>query len=178
MLEMAETFVHDPAVRRTGVFPRGAQVLAMVGTRRNPVSSRKAKWAPSRAVFFYSGPDLLLPVPDRGFVTFSGPFIRFLATPPQALHQFPDIRNRVPDTELTANDLPDALQVHRSVINPASMGPSLRIRSRHSFWRRLSREGRPGDARGRSPGLPSLRNAWCHRTTELSDAPVCMATAR
>jgi len=110
MLEMAETFVHDPAVRRTGVFPRGAQVLAMVGTRRNPVSSRKAKWAPSRAVFFYSGPDLLLPVPDRGFVTFSGPFIRFLATPPQALHQFPDIRNRVPDTELTANDLPDALQ--------------------------------------------------------------------
>jgi hypothetical protein len=53
---------------------------------------------------------MLLPVPDRSFVTFSGPFIGLLATPPQALHQFPDIRNRVPDTELTANDLPDALQ--------------------------------------------------------------------
>jgi len=110
MLEMAETFVHDPAVRRTGVFPRGAQVLAMVGTRRKPVSSRKAKWAPSCAVFFYSGPDMLLPVPDRGFVTFPSPFIGLLATPSQALHQFPDIRYRVPDTKLTANDLPNALQ--------------------------------------------------------------------
>ena len=50
--EIAETFVQLPAVVRTGVCPRGAHVRAIVGTSKNPLSSRKPKWAPSSTVFF------------------------------------------------------------------------------------------------------------------------------
>lgn len=110
MAEIAEIFVHEPAVRRTGVLPLGAQVREMVGTSRNPLSSRKAKWAPSSAVFFYPGPHMLLPVPDRLLVPFPGPFIGFLATPSQALHQVPHIGNRIAHTEFAADHCLDALQ--------------------------------------------------------------------
>ena len=124
---------------------------------------------------FYSGPDMLLPVPNRGFDTFSGPLIGLLGTPSQARISFQTfvIVYRTPNSQRMTCLM--RFRVQRSVINPASEGRSLRIRSRRSFWRRLSREGRPGYARARRARLPSLRNAWCHRTTELSDAPVCMA---
>ena len=59
---------HDPAVSSTGVCPRCAQVRAMVGTMRNPVSSRKPRWAPSYAVFL-SWALMLEPVLDGGLIT-------------------------------------------------------------------------------------------------------------
>jgi len=110
MLEIAETFDHDPAVRRMGVWPRGAQVRTMAGTRRKPDSSRKPKWAPSSAVFFYPGPHVLEPELDGGVVALPGPIVGLLATPPQAMHQLPDIDKRVADAKFLADDAPDPLQ--------------------------------------------------------------------
>src|SRR3989339_308087 len=108
--EMAEIFVQLPAVRRIGVFPLGAHVRETVGTSKNPLSSRKPKWAPSAAVFFYARPHVLLPVPNGFFVSLPIAFAGLLATPAYGPHQFPDIRYGIADAELATNHLPDAPQ--------------------------------------------------------------------
>ena len=107
---MAEILVHVPAVERIGVFPFGAHVRRMVGTSKNPLSSRKPKWAPSTAVFFYARPDVLFPVPNSLFVALPIALAGFLATPTHRPHQLPDIGNGVVDAKLPTDDLADAPQ--------------------------------------------------------------------
>ena len=107
---MAEIFVQLPAVRRIGVFPFGAHVRETVGTSKNPLSSRKPKWAPSAAVFFYARPHVLLPVPNGLFISLSIAFAGLLATPAHGPHQFPDIRYGIADAELPTNQFADAPQ--------------------------------------------------------------------
>jgi hypothetical protein len=107
---MADILVQFPALVRIGVFPRGAQVRAMVGASRNPVSSRKPKWAPSRTVFFYAGPHMLFPVPDRFLVSLPVAWTGFLATPSHLPHQSPHIGDGVADREFSTDDIPDAPQ--------------------------------------------------------------------
>src|SRR5258706_14895577 len=82
----------------------------MVGTRRNPLSSRNPKWAPSTAVFFYARPYMLFPIPDSLFVPLSVPFVGYLTAPTHCAHQLPDIRYGVADTEASANKFADAAQ--------------------------------------------------------------------
>ena len=79
----------------------------IVGTSRNPLSSRKPKWAPSAAVFFYARPYVTFPVPDRLFVALPSPFVGYLATPAHCPHQLPDIRYGIADAELPTNDFAD-----------------------------------------------------------------------
>ena len=148
MLEMAETLDHEPAVRRTGVCPRGAQVRAMAGTKRNPLSSRKPKWAPSSAVFFYPGPHMVEPVLDSGLVPFSGSILGFLATPSQAMHQLPDIGKGIANPERLADHTPDPLQgphvrriprLHGSFVQDAQELPLLPRTQQGGAPRRRSR---------------------------------------
>ncbi len=53
-----------------GVFPTGAHVLATVGVRRNPDSSAKTRWAPSRVTFCLPAASL----PERTSRCSSHPF--------------------------------------------------------------------------------------------------------
>ena len=107
---MSEIFVKLPAVRRIGVFPFGAHVRETVGTSKNPLSSRKPKWAPSAAVFFCARPHVLLPVPNGFLVSLPIAFAGLLATPAYGPHQFPHIRYGIADAELPSNHLADASQ--------------------------------------------------------------------
>jgi len=107
---MAETFVQLPAVVRIGVLPCGAHVRAIVGTSKNPLSSRKPKWAPSSAVFFYARPDLLLPIPNGLLVALPVAFGGLLATPAHGAHQLPDIRYRIPNAKLSMDEFSDSAQ--------------------------------------------------------------------
>lgn len=59
---------------------------------------------------FYPGPDMLLPLPDRFLVPFSGSFVGVLATPSRALHQLPDIGDGVAHLKFAAAHFPDAPQ--------------------------------------------------------------------
>src|SRR5574337_55935 len=89
--EMAEILSPCSGHRRRGVRPRGAQVLRTLGTKRNPLPSRKARWAPSLAAFFYMRPAMPLPVGDGSLVPFPGPLFRLLAAPAHAHQQTPDM---------------------------------------------------------------------------------------
>src|SRR5213593_1425257 len=51
---MTEILSRRCQMRRIGVWPRGAHVLRTLGISRNPDSSTKTRWAPSRAAFFGS----------------------------------------------------------------------------------------------------------------------------
>lgn len=144
---MADIFFQFPAVCRIGVFPRGAHVREIVGTSRNPLSSRKPKWAPSAAVFFYTRPHMVLPIPDSLFVAFPVPFVGYLAAPAHGPHQLPDVRYRVGDTELPADNLGDATQgpevggissLQRTPKQRSSQAFSLSlVQQRCSAWGRL-----------------------------------------
>ena len=107
---MAEIFVQLPAVERIGVCPFGAHVREMVGTSKKPLSSRKPKWAPSTAVFFYARPDVLFPVPNSLFVALPIAFAGPLATPTHRSHKLPDIGDGVVDAKGPTNELAYAAQ--------------------------------------------------------------------
>jgi len=130
-----------PAVCRTGVTPLGAHVREIVGTSRNPLSSRKPKWAPSAAVFFYARPHMTFPVPDRLFVALSSPFVGYLATPAHCPHQLPDIRYSIADAELPTNDLANAAQCPE-VGRIAGLQRPLQKQSDQAFLLSLVQQGR------------------------------------
>jgi hypothetical protein len=62
------------------VFPTGAHVLATVGVRRNPDSSAKTRWAPSRVTFFLPAATL----PERTSRCSSPPFPGLVVAFPSA----------------------------------------------------------------------------------------------
>jgi hypothetical protein len=58
---------------------------------KNPVSSRKARWAPSFLAFFYMRPNPALPARDLPLVPFQSPTFWFLAAPAHLVaKKFPD----------------------------------------------------------------------------------------
>lgn len=172
MLEMAETLDHDPAVRRIGVCPRGAQVRAMVGTSKNPVSSRKPKWAPSTAVFFYPGPHMLKPVLDRGLVPFSRSIVGFLATPSQAMHQFPDIGKGIADPELLADHAPDPLQRPHVCWIPCLQGPLVQDAQELLFLTH-TQQGRASGGRSRTEPFCAARTEYLVPTDDRAQRGTC-----
>jgi len=101
--EMAEILVQRPATRNTGVQPRGAQLRTMLGIRRNPLSSRKTRCAPSATAFFYMRPPACFPLPDGCLVSFPRLFLWLLAAPAQSPQQLPDTRAGKMDAKM----LPD-----------------------------------------------------------------------
>lgn len=76
--EIAETFVHPPAILRMGVLPTSAQVFLTVGTRQNPLSSRKTRGILSFSDFFYMRPLVALPMRYFLLIAFPGPGLGFL----------------------------------------------------------------------------------------------------
>ena len=105
--EMADILVQRPAMVRTGVFPRHAQVRAILGTRRNPDSSRNTKWAPSPSAFFYMGPHRTFPVTNGRLVPLPRPFGRFLATPAKRVHHPPKVSDAITHAETLLDHSPD-----------------------------------------------------------------------
>src|SRR5512145_2048806 len=105
--ESAEILVQWPAHRSTGVRPRGAQVRMTGGARRNPLSSRNARWAPRLAAFFYMRPPVPLPVCDRLFVPFPGPGRRLLPAPSESLKESPEMVRVIVDLEPLRDHLGD-----------------------------------------------------------------------
>ncbi len=71
-----------------------------MGTKRKPLSSRKARWAPSLLAFFYPWPFGTLPLGDGGFVSFPGLLLGLLTAPSQAGQDSPDVMGMVVDPEL------------------------------------------------------------------------------
>jgi len=53
---------------------------------------------------------MLEPVLNGGLIALPGPIVRFLATPPQAMHQLPDISKSIADAKFLADHAPDPLQ--------------------------------------------------------------------
>ena len=87
---------------------REAHVLTRVGINRNPDSSTKTRWAPSRAAFFLPAePVFLLPALDGLLVALHRATLGFLVAPVQAVHQPPDMIPMIVDSEL-------ALDQHRN----------------------------------------------------------------
>ena len=105
--EMAEILVQRPAQRSTGVFPRGAQVLATGGISRKPLSSMNTRWAPDFSAFFYMRPGPALPVLDGCLVTLGGPLDRLLAAPAETSEEAPHVIRVVLDAEAALGDLGD-----------------------------------------------------------------------
>ncbi len=103
--ERAEILVHRPATGSQGVFPSGAQVRTTLGMSRNPLSSRKTRWAPSAAAFFYTGPHMPLPIGNLRFVALPGPLLGLLATPPQPHQESPHVIGVVPDPKTFSDHL-------------------------------------------------------------------------
>jgi hypothetical protein len=105
------------------VEPTGAQVLRTLGMRRNPLSSRKTRWAPRRAACFYMGPRVPLPVLDRWLVPLGGAALGLLPTPPQPVaQQRPHPDQRVPYPKLRLDQLGDALEGPQFRAVPAGLG--------------------------------------------------------
>lgn len=77
---------------------------------RNPLSSRKTKWAPRRAAFFSMWPILPLPLLDGFLVALSGSALGLLATPSHATEQLPNVRRVVAHPEVPTNLLGDSRQ--------------------------------------------------------------------
>lgn len=108
--EMADILVQRPATTRVGVFPLIDQVLWILGMRENPLSSRKAKRAPSRSAFFYMRPNVVFPVANRFFPALLGPFLRLLTAPSQAIHQIPKISCAIAHPKALLDYLTDTFQ--------------------------------------------------------------------
>ncbi len=92
-----------------GVSPRGAQVLRSTGIRRNPDSSTKTRWAPSRAAFFYTRPFAVPPTRDRIFVALECTPLGLLVAPSQLMEQAADVVGVIPVAKLPADQLGDSL---------------------------------------------------------------------
>lgn len=110
MPEIVEIRSRRKLCRTIGVSPLGPQVFRTFGIRRNPLSSRKTRWAPSCFVFFYLRPFDRLPPRDSLFVALGRPTNGLLATPVEAPHQGTDMVTIVRDVEMPANDIRDPLR--------------------------------------------------------------------
>lgn len=106
--EIAEILVHRPAQRRTGVCPRGAQVLATGGISRKPLSSMKTRWAPDFLAFFYRRPFMALPMLDGRLIALAGALDGLLAAPAEALEEAPHMVRVITNTEVSFCDRRDA----------------------------------------------------------------------
>jgi len=107
--EIAEILVHPPAILRIGVSPTGAQVFLTVGTRQNPLSSRKTRGILSLSDFFYMRPDMALPPFYFLFIPLSGFGFGLLAAPAQILQNLPDMRRVIGDIKAIIYHLGDSL---------------------------------------------------------------------
>ena len=77
---------------------------------KKPLSSRKTRCAPSRAVFFYMRPAVAPPMRNRGFVALTCTPLGFLATPAHRPQEPPNRVGMVADTKLAPNYCGDPLQ--------------------------------------------------------------------
>ncbi len=88
-----------------GVSPIGAQVLRTLGMRRNPLSSRNTRWAPSLRAFFYTRPLVFLPAGDGFLVSLCGPTFRLLPRPFEIHHHPPHMARVVANPEVLFDQL-------------------------------------------------------------------------
>ena len=88
---MAEMWPGLYQYRAYGVWPLGAHDLLRFGMRRNPLSSRNARCAPSWSAFFYMRPAIPLPMGDGLFVPLQRSALRLLTAPAQCPQQLPDM---------------------------------------------------------------------------------------
>src|SRR5919201_2316826 len=107
-----------------GVCPAGAQVRRRVGMSRKPLSSRQARWAPSRRAFFYRWPCIALPVRHGLFVAWEGPAFGHLTAPAQAAQELPNMGGVIAHPKVDLNDRGDAFQ-GPEVVGEAMGGGSL-----------------------------------------------------
>src|SRR5690242_14713300 len=84
--------------RRTGVWPRGAQVRRTTGVSEAPLSSSKTIQACFRRACFYLGPLLPHPARDRLVVALGGPPRRLLPAPPHLAQELPHVPDVVLDS--------------------------------------------------------------------------------
>src|SRR5208337_309260 len=96
--------------RRSGVWPRGAQVRRTTGWSMKPLSSRKTRALPARRAFFYMRPGLGSPPLDRHLVPLLRPALRLLTAPALAAEDLPDVRGVVGDPEGPGNHRGDPRQ--------------------------------------------------------------------
>ena len=79
--------------------------MRTLGMRRNPLSSRNTRWAPSLRVFFYTWPLVFLPVGDGFLVSLRGPAFRLLPRPFQTHHHAPHMARVVANPEMLLDQL-------------------------------------------------------------------------
>ena len=78
--------------------------------RRKPLSSRNSRWAPSPCAFFYMRPLVTLPMSNGLFVPLDRLTLGYLASPPCAPQQSPDVIGVVYNTEFLSDYGPDSFQ--------------------------------------------------------------------
>src|SRR2546425_7108835 len=93
-----------------GVCPLGFQVRRRVGMSMNPLSSRKAMWAPSLRAFFYCRPRVSHPVRDGLLVALDGAAFGHLTAPAACPKNAPEVARVVADPECLAHQRGDTLQ--------------------------------------------------------------------
>src|ERR1035437_10038594 len=90
---------------------------------KKPLSSRKARWAPSRRAFFYIRPVVALPVGYGNLVPLHGPPFRHLTRPTVSAKQSPYVIGVIVYPELPLDHLGDATQGPQFVGIPTGNGP-------------------------------------------------------
>jgi hypothetical protein len=147
---------------------------------RKPLSSRNARWAPSRRAFFYGRPFVALPVRDRALVALDGPAFRHLAAPMPAPQHLPHVRGVIAHPEPPPYHRGHALQGPELVgkaIHPGALQQTaqqvlaLAVRqlarpTRH----RLGSQGRLAAARPCPPPLRHRAYGSMHSARDLAQA--------
>jgi hypothetical protein len=88
----------------------GAHVRVTGGMSKNPLSSRKSRWAPSFSAFFYMREAIPFPMDDLFFLSLQSSTFRLLATPTHRQKQSPDMVGVILNPEVLLNYLRDPLQ--------------------------------------------------------------------